>query len=315
MTLAGRDVGAFQSAVLDLHAPRDLSGLEEATPGIFRRAIPCDYFLRTEFGHGSFARFDSPVTLWQDPELVSRALLRRAMSLAPEHPFTEHVLRTGRLEPMRLSDFWTRRQQLASAVHREVYAVLGAGWMLAIPIVRGGRSGAINLTRPFDAPDFSERDREMLRLLTPHFLLALAAAEGASTQLAAEAGALAGLGLTPREREVAGWLSQGRTNHEIASILAMQPRTVEKHVEHILLKLDVENRTAATQAILRLGSMNELAAAPGVRRARDVLRQALLHGRTAPDDGDEAWRRSGAGTSSACRRPCSNSTSRARSTN
>jgi len=284
MTLAGRDVEAFQAAVLELHAPRDLSALEQATPGAFRRAIPCDYFLRLEFGHGSFARFDSPVTIWQDPERASRAHVRRAMDLAPEHPFTDHLLRTGDLGPMRLSDFWTRRRQLASAIHREVYAPLGMGWMLAIPIVRGGRAGAINLTRPFSARDFSERDREMLRLLTPHFLLALAAAEAASAQLADEAGALAGLGLTPREREVASWLSRGRTNQEIATILAMQPRTVEKHVEHVLLKLGVENRTAAAQLILGLGTMTALSAAPELRRVRATLQHALRPARARGDD-------------------------------
>lgn len=288
MPLSSRDVDALQAAVLDLHTPRDLDALQDATPGIFARAIPCDYFLRTEFGNGSFARVDSPITIWQHPERADRAHLRRAMALAPVHPFTEHVLRTGEMGPLRLSDFWTRRRQLASAVHREVYVPLGIGWMLAVAVVRGDRTGALNLTRPFDEPDFSERDREVLRLLTPHFLQALAAAEAASAQSSAEAGALAGLGLTPREREVAGWLSRGRTNHEIASILAMQPRTVEKHVEHVLLKLGVANRTAAAQAILGLGSVSALAGAAGVRRERAALRRTLMAGRAGRTNGREA---------------------------
>ena len=53
------------------------------------------------------------------------------------------------------------------------------------------------------------------------------------------------LGLTPRETEVLAWLTQGKTDFEIASILAMSPRTVSKHLERIYAKLGVENRTTA----------------------------------------------------------------------
>ncbi|GIX47894.1 MAG: hypothetical protein KatS3mg131_2105 [Candidatus Tectimicrobiota bacterium] len=52
------------------------------------------------------------------------------------------------------------------------------------------------------------------------------------------------LGLTPREAEVLFWVAQGKSNGEIATILALRPRTVAKHLEHIYAKLLVENRTA-----------------------------------------------------------------------
>jgi DNA-binding CsgD family transcriptional regulator len=64
------------------------------------------------------------------------------------------------------------------------------------------------------------------------------------------------LGLTPREAEVLFWLSEGKTNAEIGLILNSARRTVEKHVEHILEKLNVENRSAAIRlalAVLRGG--------------------------------------------------------------
>ena len=41
---------------------------------------------------------------------------------------------------------------------------------------------------------------------------------------------------------------QGKTNEEIGIILQVSARTVEKHLEHILAKLGVENRTAAALA-------------------------------------------------------------------
>jgi DNA-binding CsgD family transcriptional regulator len=57
--------------------------------------------------------------------------------------------------------------------------------------------------------------------------------------------------LTPKERQVARWLAQAKTNGEIGTILGISTRTVEKHVENLLRKLHVENRTAAALEIVR----------------------------------------------------------------
>jgi len=51
--------------------------------------------------------------------------------------------------------------------------------------------------------------------------------------------------LTPRESDVLMWLGKGKTNRDIAEILGMSPRTVNKHLEHIFVKLGVETRSAA----------------------------------------------------------------------
>ena len=56
--------------------------------------------------------------------------------------------------------------------------------------------------------------------------------------------------LTPREVEVLGLLVQGKTNREIAQELVVSPGTVKVHVEHIIGKLGVSDRTqAAVRAI------------------------------------------------------------------
>jgi DNA-binding NarL/FixJ family response regulator len=57
--------------------------------------------------------------------------------------------------------------------------------------------------------------------------------------------------LTAREAEVLHWLSRGKTNREIGQILSMSPRTVNKHLEGVFRKLNVENRTSATMVCLR----------------------------------------------------------------
>jgi len=90
-------------------------------------------------------------------------------------------------------------------------------------------------------------ESEQLRLqymgkLGPNeFLLRLA--KETSTNMPAEFSSE--LGLTSREGEVLSWLSKGKTNRDIAQILGLSPRTVDKHLEQIYAKLGVENRTAA----------------------------------------------------------------------
>ena len=58
--------------------------------------------------------------------------------------------------------------------------------------------------------------------------------------------------LTKRETEVLSWIVQGKSNRDIASILALSPRTIDKHLEVIFAKLHVENRTAAAALILNV---------------------------------------------------------------
>ncbi len=53
------------------------------------------------------------------------------------------------------------------------------------------------------------------------------------------------LRLTRREAEVLYWVILGKTNRDIGDILGMSPRTVNKHLEHVYQKLNVETRTAA----------------------------------------------------------------------
>jgi DNA-binding CsgD family transcriptional regulator len=60
--------------------------------------------------------------------------------------------------------------------------------------------------------------------------------------------ALEPLGLTRRQAEVLAWLAQGKTNADIAAILAISPSTVARHVEAIFATLGVRTRTAAAAA-------------------------------------------------------------------
>jgi DNA-binding response OmpR family regulator/DNA-binding CsgD family transcriptional regulator len=63
------------------------------------------------------------------------------------------------------------------------------------------------------------------------------------------------LQLTQRESEVLMWIARGKSNRDIAEILSLSPRTVNKHLEQIYAKLGVENRaSAAAMAVRMLGA-------------------------------------------------------------
>jgi DNA-binding NarL/FixJ family response regulator len=57
--------------------------------------------------------------------------------------------------------------------------------------------------------------------------------------------------LTPREHEILTLLAQGLNHTEIATRLVITPGTVAKHIEHILVKLDVHSRAQAVAVALR----------------------------------------------------------------
>jgi DNA-binding CsgD family transcriptional regulator len=77
--------------------------------------------------------------------------------------------------------------------------------------------------------------------------------------------------LTPREKEVALWMKEGKRDKEIAVILGISSRTVEKHVHQILEKLQVENRSSAIAVLTE------------ARLTWNILRDSLpAHGRTKP---------------------------------
>jgi DNA-binding NarL/FixJ family response regulator len=106
---------------------------------------------------------------------------------------------------------------------------------------RKGKAGSKTAIMTALPGDEQLRLQYMGRLGSNEFLLRLAKDSGAD----APAEFSSELGLTTREGEVLSWLSKGKTNRDIAQILGLSPRTVDKHLEQIYSKLGVENRTAA----------------------------------------------------------------------
>lgn len=80
------------------------------------------------------------------------------------------------------------------------------------------------------------------------FLFSLTEADESGAEIALSRA----LSVTPRESEVLLWLSRGKSNADIAAILEMSPRTVNKHLEQIYKKIGVENRAAAVRIAMQI---------------------------------------------------------------
>jgi len=63
--------------------------------------------------------------------------------------------------------------------------------------------------------------------------------------------------LTQREVEVLRLVAMGQTNLQIAQSLLLSVSTVKKHIQHMVSKLEVSDRTQAAVKAIELGLLNE----------------------------------------------------------
>lgn len=59
--------------------------------------------------------------------------------------------------------------------------------------------------------------------------------------------------LTPREREVLVYIADGLAKKEIADLLSLSLKTVEKHADNLMAKLDIHDRVTLTRFAVREG--------------------------------------------------------------
>jgi DNA-binding CsgD family transcriptional regulator len=94
---------------------------------------------------------------------------------------------------------------------------------------------------------FSERDRTVLTLVTPHLSALWAHADHRRNGERNNRDAASRL--TTRQLEILNLVAQGKTNKQIAQSFHVSPGTVRKHLDNIFERLEVNNRTAAATAI------------------------------------------------------------------
>lgn len=89
--------------------------------------------------------------------------------------------------------------------------------------------------------------------------------------------------LTPREHDVLRLVAQGQTNAEVARNLTVTVATVKTHIEHIIAKLNVADRTQAAVRAVELGLLS-------ARRLTTVLVTDIVRStELAVELGDRRW--------------------------
>lgn len=144
-----------------------------------------------------------------------------------------------------IDGFETCRRMKRMDSARDVPVVFMTGLTETEHVVHGFEAGGIDyVTKPI-------RPAEVLARIAAHVRNArqLSEARRAGAPPRADSPDLAHYQLTPRELEVLAWVARGKTNRDIADILGMSPRTVNKHLEHIFVKLGVETRAAAAALV------------------------------------------------------------------
>ena len=147
-----------------------------------------------------------------------------------------------------MDGFETCRRLKQAPGMRTVPVIFMTGLAETERLVEGLSAGGVDyLVKPV-VPD------ELVARLQAHLRVAreMNAAMRARGEDAAPAAALLPNPLTQRELDVLEWVARGKTNRDVAEILGMSPRTVNKHLEHIYEKLGVETRTAAVAQFARL---------------------------------------------------------------
>ena len=187
------------------------------------------------------------------PVVVPRTRLLIPRALAT-HPFTPIWSSLGP-RALKMSDVPRAERRRYLDENREAYRDIGSEQ--AVLPLRLSPRGVTNVSLRRMRGTFTEEDLAVLDLLRPHFLQAMENAKRYRCAAAVSAAPDPRWSvLTPREREVAEWMAEGKTNAEIGCILQISFRTVDRHVEAILRKLGVENRTAAALQIVAAGRMS-----------------------------------------------------------
>ena len=166
-----------------------------------------------------------------------------------QHPLVREHGRNPAAVTRRIEDLLPQSDFRRTPLFNDYYRPIRIDHAMAVPI-HSDRRLLVSFVFNRRGRGFSEAERDSLELIRPHLghLYRLCAALGRAGWAPAAAWQL-----TPREQDVLRWLSAGKTDRDIGTILAISRRTVHKHLQRIYEKLGVETRTAAVARALRGG--------------------------------------------------------------
>ena len=164
-----------------------------------------------------------------------------------EHPLAAYYTREQDPMARRVSDVIDEAEWRASKLYQTCLHRLSLVYTVVLPVnINASVVVAVSFSRR--EPDFTAEDCEVLNAFAPHLRLAWQSHDNpwADRRELESRKRLRDLGLSPRESEVLFWMTEGKLNREIATMLGLSLGTVQDFVARILTKLELENRHAAT---------------------------------------------------------------------
>jgi DNA-binding CsgD family transcriptional regulator len=224
--------------VLDLLAAAesapDPASLRAGAVAALATLVPCDHVVWGELDVASLAPRAIAASGGAGAGIDLTAFARHV----GEHPLVLHHLRTGTDAPLLLSDFVSRRELHALGVYEDFYRPLGTEHALCVAL--RGRGVAVGIAFHRSRRDFRPAERRLVARVRPALRTVLRHEDA----LRDTPQPLTHPALTRRESEVLEQVAAGRSNGEVAALLGLSPRTVEKHLEHVYAKLQVPGRFA-----------------------------------------------------------------------
>ena len=184
-------------------------------------------------------RVDSFSTLVPNAGIFSELLLRDSSAAASlvkdwkERRFRPLVSAAGDGSPL-WSGAFARELERVGATQAVMHGNHDANGEVSSFFVFACQSGVVN-----------PRLLHIVQLVVPHMHSAWVRSQICETTENTRLAPAGGGVLTPREQEILRWIYLGKSNGEVGAILAISPLTVKNHVQKILRKLHVVNRTQA----------------------------------------------------------------------
>jgi len=170
-----------------------------------------------------------------------------------QHPLVRYHAHERGPNAHRISDSMPMARFRETALYNDYYRRVGLRHAIALPLrLDGGQLVSFVFNR--GGADFTARELALLDSMRHPLAALFARAAAADHRLPVlDPDVLARHALTPRESEVLRWVSAGKTDRDVATLLDCSPRTVHKHLQRVYTKLGVETRTAASMRALGRG--------------------------------------------------------------
>jgi DNA-binding CsgD family transcriptional regulator len=168
--------------------------------------------------------------------------------LLHEHPLVRYHSTHAAGGARRISDCVSGGAFRRQAIYADYYRPIGIDCVMAVPVI-ASPALVMSFVLNRKGADFTDRERGLLDAMRPALANLYRFATIAAEARAADESAAAAEGLTPRQLEVLRWVAAGKSDLQVAAILGMSVRTVQKHLENAYVTLGVENRTAAVSRL------------------------------------------------------------------